>query len=124
MEKCFEFEDKEVCLTEKQINSVKDKFLEGYNEAQKEVEGYTAGGFKLPQGLATKKPIHYEFKVSKEQATKEHKEMHYKNALRLIQESGIDKVKHNLKFYQKLFEGDKEVEPKLKDVKEFFGVEE
>jgi len=122
-EKCFEVEGKSVCLTEKQIGITKDKFLEGYNEAQKKVERYVATGFKLPKGLDTKKPVPYKFKVSEEEANRKHKEISYRGALGLRMENDINDIKRRLKIYQKIFEDDEEVKPKLKEVKEFFEVE-
>lgn len=107
-------------FTDKQKAELKKGIEESYKVFLKEQEGYKSQGFKLPQGLNSKKVIPYTFITSKEKANKEHKIMYGLNILHLTME-----CKNNYKLINKqielicyLFKDDLEVLKIIQEVKE------
>ena len=106
-------------FTKKQKLEFKKRILESYKLMNKKQEGYKSQGFKLPNGLNSKKVIPYTFEVSKEKANKEHKIMYALNILYLTQECRCDKkiINMRIKILTYLFKEDLEVLNIIKEVK-------
>ena len=106
-------------LTFKQKEALKNRFLESYKEGLKEIKGYSGIGLKLPQGLATKKPIKYKFKVSKKEATTQRKRDYFLNAIGLSNYSDNYKtISKQLDIVEYCFKEDREILKILQKIKE------
>ena len=106
-------------FTKKQKLEFKKRILESYKLMNKKQEGYKSQGFKLPNGLNSKKVIPYTFEVSKEKANKEHKIMYALNILHLTQECRYDKkiINIRIELLTYLFKEDLKVLNIIKEVK-------
>jgi len=107
-------------FTKEQKLKFKKRILESYKLMNKKQEGYKSQGFKLPNGLNSKKIIPYTYEVSKEKANKEHKIMYALNILYLTQECKYDKkvINMRIKILTYLFKEDLEVLNIIKKVRE------
>jgi len=103
----------------KMLRNLKESIIKDYKEGLKEVKGYTSRGIKFSKGFFNPKSkvIHYTKKVSKKEATANHRKNYFLKLLHSDRYSSKEYIKKNIAILENTFYDDEEILKILKEVK-------